>query len=159
MNSVATTALLAVALAMVPVLSGRYVVLWLGTFGVLLSVASVVTGRVQLLTLGAILFLGEAVAAMDAVSNWSWWVVGFAGGLLLLLDVGVGTIERRTTQPGALGSQLLREIALGVLGLGVGALVLVLAQLPLEGGVLMQAAGIGAVAALLLGLAHLTRQE
>ncbi len=159
MNSSFVTAVLAVGVAAIPLFGGRSVVLWLGGLGAVLVVASVLTGNVRLLTLGAIAYLGEAMVSIDSSSDWTWWVVGFAAALLVLLDVGVGTIERRAGQPGAHGPHLLRELTLGTLGLGVGALVLLLAQLPLDRGVLMQAAGIGAVTALLLGLAHLTRQE
>jgi hypothetical protein len=158
-NSITVTAVLAVGVAAVPLFGGRSVVLWLGGLAAVLVVASVLTGNVRLLTLGAIAYLGEAMVSIDSSSDWTWWVVGFAAVLLVLLDVGVGTIERRVGQPGAHGPHLLRELTLGTLGLGVGALVLLLAQLPLDRGVLMQAAGIGAVTALLLGLAHLTRQE
>ena len=159
MNSITTTVLLAVGVAAVPTLAGRPTVLWLGAVGALLTVGSVFAGRVFLLAFGAMAYLGEATAAIGASSDRSWWVAGFAGGLLVLLDVGVGTMERRTRQAGAHGPQLLRILALAALGLTVGVLVLLLAKLPIEGGVLMQAAGIGAVTALLLGLVQLDRQK
>jgi len=158
-NSVWTATLVAVALAAFPLLVGGNGGLptVLGTVGVAAVIGAVFTGRIGLLIVGALFFLGQVVVVLEGEVESTWWTVGYAAGLLILLEVAVGAIELRAGAAGSAGPQLVRIVAVGSLAAVAALAVFAIAELPLERGLLVQAAGVGAMAALVLGVALLAR--
>jgi len=158
-NSVWTATLVAVALAAFPLLVGGNGGLptVLGTVGVAAVIGAVFTGRIGLLIVGALFFLGQVVVVLEGEVESTWWTVGYAAGLLILLEVAVGAIEYRAGAAGSAGPQLVRIIAVGSLAAIAALSVFGIAELPMERGLFVQAAGVGAMAALVLGVALLAR--
>lgn len=148
-------------LAIMPVLVGQSgpAPVASGVIGIVLGVGGSVTGRVALLAMSATAFLVEVVVALDPSESPAWWTVGWAALLFIFLDVGAGFAERRDRLPGALGRQALRVSGLAVGVAVVAALVVAAAQAPLERGLLVQAAGLGAAATLLLTVGVLARES
>lgn len=159
MNSVWTATLVAVALAAFPLIVGGNAGLpiALGTLGVVVAIGAVFTGRIGLLVIGALFFLGQVVVVLEGEVASTWWTVGYAAGLLILLEVAVGAIEYRAGVAGSAGPQLVRIIAIGALAAVAALMVFAIAELPLERGLFVQAVGVGAMAALVLGVALLVR--
>ncbi|MDF1595545.1 MAG: hypothetical protein P1T08_05545 [Acidimicrobiia bacterium] len=153
--------LVAVGLAIMPVLVGRSgpAPVALGVIGITLGVGGSVAGRVALLAMSATVFLVEVAVALDPSEGAAWWTVGWAALLFVFLDAGAGLVERRDRLPGALGRQAPRMFGLAVGVAVVAALVLTAAQAPLERGLLVQAAGLGAAATLLLTVGVLARED
>lgn len=129
----------------------------LGTVGVLVAIGAVFTGRIGLLVVGALFFLGQVVVVLDGEVGSLWWTVGYAAGLLVFLEVAVGVIEYRAGAAGSAGPQLARIVAVGALAAVAALSVYVISELPLERGLFVQAAGVGAMAALVLGVARLVK--
>ena len=159
MNSVWTATLVAVALAAFPLLVGGNdgLPIVLGAVGVAAVIGAVFTARIGLLIVGAVFFLGQVVVVLEGEVESTWWTVGYAAGLLILLEVAVGAIELRAGAAGSAGPQLVRIVAVGSLAAVAALAVFAIAELPLERGLLVQAAGVGAMAALVLGVALLAR--
>lgn len=159
MNSVWTATLVAAGLAAFPVLVGGKAGLpmVLGIVGVVIAIGAVLTGRIGLLVFSALFLLGQVVAVLEGGDASTWWTVAYAAGLLIFLEVAVGAIEYRSGAAGAAGPQLARITALAALAAVAALMVLAIAELPLERGLLVQAAGVGAMAALVLGVALLAR--
>jgi len=153
--------IVAVGLAVMPALLGqiRPAPVALGVIGIGLGVGGLVTGRVALLATSATAFLVEVAAALDPSENPAWWTVGWAALLFIFLDAGAGLVERRERLPGASGRQAPRAFGLAVCVAAVVALVEAVAQVPLDRGLLLQAAGLGAAATLLLTVALVARED
>lgn len=159
MNSVWTATLAAAALAALPLIVGGMAGLpiVLGIIGVAIAIGAVFTGRIGLLVVGALCLLGQVVVVLDTEVGSPWWTVGYAAGLLMYLEVAVGAIEYRAGAAGSAGPQLVRIVAIGGLAAVAALSVFVIGELPLERGLFVQAAGVGALAALVLGVARLVK--
>jgi len=136
--------------------SGTFVLIF-GVLGFLLAVGGVVAGRIALIALSGSVFLSQAVFALEPGLASAWWMVGYGAALFVFLDIGSGVVERRDRLPGAFGRQLWRIAALALGAAGISAMVLLLARAPIEHGILVQAAGVGAAATLVLAVARVAR--
>jgi hypothetical protein len=153
--------LVAVCVAIMPVLVSEpgLASVAFGVAGIVLGVGGVVGGWGGLLAMSATAFLVQVAVALDSTESPAWWTVGWAALLFIFLDAGAGLVERRDRLPGASGRQAPRAFGLAVCVAAVVALVEAVAQVPLERGVLVQAAGLGAAATLLLTVALVARED
>ena len=144
-----------------PAMAGRSgaVVLSFGVLGFLVAVGGLLAGRVALIALSGVAFLAQAVFALEPGLASAWWMIGYGAALFVFLDIGSGVVERRDRLPGAFGPQIWRSAMLALGAAGISAMVLLLARSPIERGILVQAAGVGAAATLVLAVARVARDR
>ncbi len=148
----------AVGVAVLPVLGGDggAVVITLGAGGLLAAVVGLFVDRQGMVAFAGVLFSIQLTMSLGAAQE--WWTVGWAVLLLVFLDSAAGVSERRRRLPGAFGPQLWRLVRLAAVAAATAGAVLVLAGSSIERGLLVQAAGLGAAAALVLTVALLARE-
>ncbi|MDH5373114.1 MAG: hypothetical protein OEX97_09245 [Acidimicrobiia bacterium] len=151
--------LLAFAVVALPALVGKSgaAVFSLGILGFVLAVGAVFAGRIVLIAVSALVFLTQVLVALEPGSASGWWIIVYSAGFFIYLDAGSGVVERRNRLPGAFGRQISRIGVLTLLVTCISAIVLVFARAPIEHGILVQAAGLGAAATLVLVVAQLAR--
>jgi hypothetical protein len=131
-------------------------VVGLGVLGSVVAIGGAIAGQLAVIGAGVVVYLVQAVSALEPGGEFAWWTVGYAVLLFAFLDVGAGVTEYRRRLPGAVGRQTARIVALSLSVAALAGLVLVVAGVPLERGILVQAAGLGAAAALMLAVAWVT---
>ncbi len=132
-----------------------------GVVGVALVAATVLAGRPGLLPGGPAVLLGSYGVSLLGRAQLDLGVVGYAAGLLLLAALTALAVEDLPVPTGATGRRPPpgRLPAVALAGAGGAALVVATVAAPLATGVALQAAGVGAAAAIvgLLGLLLRTR--
>ncbi len=114
--------------------------------------------RPGIVAFAVILFSIQLTLSLGAQPGPEWWTVGSAVLMLAFVDSAAGASERRRCLPGAYGPQLWRLVRLAAAAAVTAGVVLVLSRSPIERGLLVQAAGLGAAAALVLTVALLARE-
>ncbi len=131
-----------------------------GLAGVVLIIAALVIGAPRTVGWAAAMLLvqyGISLVSRDGVDPGA---PVYAAVLLLTVEMAYASLERRRRIPGPSGMRLRglgRLPVLAVVGWAMAALVVVLASLPVEYGLLVQVAGIGAAAAVVTTLIMLIR--
>lgn len=125
---------------------------------VLIALAPLV-GRGGLLTAAALLLLIQAALVLQPGSIAAWWTIVWAVGIFGVLELGEMALERRRSAAGSVGSQWHR---FGLLAVFIGLVstgVVLVGLIPLERGILVQAAGVGALTVLAFGSAAAIRRR
>ena len=130
----------------------RGLFLFVGVVGAGVLLVAVLTGTPGVVGLGLLILFAEYAGSLVAAERLDWGAPVYAAALLLLGETACSLAGRHpATGEGP------RSLVVAVLALASGLVVLGLAALPLPHGVLVQALGVGAASAVLLGLASLAR--
>jgi hypothetical protein len=134
----------------------------IGLAGGALMIAGMVVGSPWVVGWATVVLLFQYGLSLIARPAADLWAPLYAAGLLLMVEAGYASLERRARiagLSGALGREAGRLTALGVAAAALSALVLALASVPVAYGLLVQVAGVGAAAAVLTTMVLLVRRR
>ena len=133
-----------------------------GLTGVALMIAALVIGVPRVVGWSAVMLLAQYGLSLVSRGGVDPLAPVYAAALFLMVETAYASLERRA-QIAGLSGMLPREVgrflALGLASLGLAALVLALASVPVAYGFLVQVAGVGAAAAVLTTLIMLVRRR
>ncbi len=158
MSQAAAGLLLAAAVVAYPVLgptSLRGLYVFIGVIGVAALMVAVLASVPGLVGLGLLILFSEFAASLVARDQLDWGAPLYGAALLLLGELAHGLAARNL--PGPVGAEPVRTLVVAALATASGYVVLALVALPVPHGELLLAVGAGVAAALVLGLAGLTR--
>jgi hypothetical protein len=133
-----------------------------GLTGVALMIVALVRGVPRVVGWAAVILLAQYGLSLVSRAAVDPLAPVYAATLLLMVETAYSSLEWRARLAGPSGTPIQavgRLLALGLAGLGLAALVLALASVPLAYGLLVQVAGVGAAAAVLTTLITLVRRR
>jgi hypothetical protein len=140
----------------------RQLVRLIGISGAALMISAMVTGAAWVVGWATVMLFVQYALSLISRTSSDTWAPLYAVGLVLMVESAYASLERRARIPGVsgrFGREVIRLLVLGVAAGGLTAGVLALASLPVEYGLLVQVAGVGAAAAVLTTLILLVRQR
>lgn len=134
----------------------------IGWFGAGLMAAAMLAGTAWVVSWAAVVLLVQYGLALVNAPALDPWAPAVGAGLFLMVESAYLSLERRERLTGRRGLVLpetARVAGLALAAVAVGALVLAAASLRVTDGIVVQIAGIGAVAAALAALVLLVRRR